>query len=502
VARPVARIAVLASLMLVAGLASVQATGDDRLKPEALASCWDCHRVVQGECPPLQTFATLVPASEAGALPGGPFDLPVQVQNAWCADFYAVRVNLNLTNAPSLGFVSGVPTVAQVVDAAIALDPQQAQREQRSQPMMVDIPAGETHLDVHLRPPAGLTGSDLALLVYPPGTDLDGAPPITRDEGAQGAEETYVLEGRAALTEKGYGRWTFFAQARLVPANGGGIVVPSPDQDVPFQLEVNARSDSADTRIGSVTGADPGHPVAKAATLPVTFQLVALAPPAEGERVSLSVDVWPHYFHNNNRPAEDDDENVTKVHPVDIPVVNEGGRTVVRSGAAPDTVVGTVVNGPTMATASEAVGYATAFLLVSSVGTGGMFGKASRRGLNHVFGSAKRRVAFHNFLSYGILLAAAVHATLFIIEAAYEWTLGLIWGGLAVLALVGLGVTGAIQVPLIRSWSYGAWRWTHYGMAVAAIVFTLVHVALDGVHFTDIQRALDWSDPLAPGAPT
>ena len=41
-------------------------------------------------------------------------------------------------------------------------------------------------------------------------------------------------------------------------------------------------------------------------------------------------------------------------------------------------------------------------------------------------------------------------------------------------------------------------RYPDYGMAIAAIVFTLVHMALDGVHFGFVQEAIDWNDPLDP----
>lgn len=64
--------------------------------------------------------------------------------------------------------------------------------------------------------------------------------------------------------------------------------------------------------------------------------------------------------------------------------------------------------------------------------------------------------------------------------------------------MFGLGLTGAFQVGMIRRWNYAAWRWSHYGLAVGAILFTLVHMALDGVHFDFIQETIDWTDPLDP----
>lgn len=502
VASLVVRAALVALLLGVGGLAVVQAKhiGDDRLKPEAQATCWDCHLVTQNDCPPLQTFVGLLPGEGAGAEPGQGFDFTVQAQDAWCSDLYAVRVNLDLTNAPSLGFASGVPAVDELIPEAIQVDPQRANEAHRK-PVPIDIPAGETHMEVRLRPvPAGPTGSDLTLLVYPPGYDVNGAPVLAPiNAGGQGDEEVFIVEDRAQFAQYGYGTWTFVAEGRILPADGGGVVLPSPQGTVSFELDVDAVADSAEARVLSIVTADPGHPIKQAGGTPLTFSLVALAEPAPEETIALSADVWPHYTHKNSADLrQDDDENVTKLHPEAVPVIFVQGRTTIRGTLTPETTIAFPHNGATMATVSEAIGYATAFLLVSSIVTGGMFGKASRRGLNGVFGTAKRRVAFHNFLSYGILLAASMHTALFVIEAAFHWTLGLLWGGIAVCALLGLGVTGAIQVPLIRRWGYGGWRWTHYGLAVAAIVFTIVHALLDGVHFADIQNAVGWQDPLAP----
>jgi hypothetical protein len=145
-----------------------------------------------------------------------------------------------------------------------------------------------------------------------------------------------------------------------------------------------------------------------------------------------------------------------------------------------------------LARLSEAVGYASSFLLISSIASGGMFGKASRRGLNRLFQSAKRRVAFHNVLSYWLTLLAAAHAVLFLFQDVYAWTQGILFGGLAIAAMLGLGVTGALQVPMIRRWDYATWRWTHYGLTVATLLFTLIHFLLEGANFVAVQNALHW----------
>jgi hypothetical protein len=136
------------------------------------------------------------------------------------------------------------------------------------------------------------------------------------------------------------------------------------------------------------------------------------------------------------------------------------------------------------------------FLLVFSMITGGVFGKATRRWQNHLFRSAKRRVAFHNFVSYLLTFFAAAHTALFLWEPGFPWTLGMIWGTGALVAMMLLGVTGALQVPMVRRWNYATWRWTHLALALASVLLTIVHVLLDGANFTEFAEWVGWDDPF------
>ncbi len=486
-----------AFLVFLAFAASVTAQdADSTPKPERFTTCWDCHQVTQGDAPPLATFANLMPPSEAGAALGEPFDYVVRVQNAWMHEARSARVELNLTNAPSLAFASDIDRLREVLDGVIEYDAAAAAEPQQAA-LTYDIPFGHTHLEVRLRPSdTSALGPDLALLVYPGRSAAEGDA-IVVDAARRGGEEVFVVADRQSMATYGYGNWTFAAQARFLPDDPTlGPALPIGMQ-VPFEIQLDAFAEPSVERVAAV-GNRALVPAGSATQLP--FRLVGVGVPGANESVAVKVDLWAHYRHAT--VGQDDDENATKEHPRAIPVVDGGGFPVLRPEVKPgtDVFVG-VHNGPTMATLSEAVGYAAAFLLVASIVSGGLFGKASRRGLNALFGTAKRRVGFHNFLSYGLTAAALGHLVLFIVEAAFHWTLGLIWGGLAILALLGLGVTGAIQVPLVRAWGYAGWRWTHFALALAALAFTLAHALLDGVHFAGLQEALGWGNPLEP-APT
>lgn len=487
-------LAILVLLAVVAGAAAQATEGESVAKPERTVTCWDCHQTVQGNAPPIKTFVNFIPPVQAGSDElHEPFDYIVQVQNAWSSEFRATRVGLDLTGAPSLAFASDIPDLVKRLPGSIPFDPAAA-TQPRQAAVTQEIPFGHTELQVQLIPGDAdeVTGPDLALLIYPGKGSAEGDP-ISVDAQRRGGTETFVAD-RALLEQHGAGNWTFAAQARLLPDDPSlGPAAPL-GTSVPFEIDLAAHAKPITERVAAVAS-NALVPAGGAIQLP--FRLVGVAEPAAGESVALKADVWAHYTHKTNGP--DDDANATKQHPVALPVVDGGGFPVLQADLTPSTTVAlSVHNGPSLATVSEAVGYATTFLMLGSIASGGMFGKASRRQLNVLFGTARRRVAFHNFLSYGLILAAGVHLALFLVEAAYHWTLGLIWGGLALVALLGLGVTGAIQVPLVRAWSYAGWRWTHYGLAAASLLFSLAHLLLDGVHFADIQQAVGWSNPLEP----
>jgi hypothetical protein len=440
--------------------------------PERDTTCWGCH---VSWAPPLRTFYEIVPPAEAGAAPGQEFDFVVQLANIWTppGDGPYIRFlepTLDLSRAPSLTFGGGpdpiegveVPGVANVDPFGLTSSPVARGSVQ------LPVPVGMTVLEVDLRPGSNSAAPPTLTLVL---RDPGGAEVLRQRAPAPGQPVQVVVE------QPGAGNWTADVQVDNLPDLGA----PSA-QGVPFVVTYSARADTS----GEVALAQPQSlNLPKGQSFLFTFGLRAVSAPQPGEEVGLVVNATVYY--NTTKPYD---------QPLRVQTAADGRTIIVGPSEPPGAPA--PFNGFTLDTLSEAIGYAAAFLLIASIWTGGMFGKASRRQLNTVFGSAKRRVAFHNFLSYGILLVATVHTVLFIVETAYHWTLGLIWGGLAILAMFGLGLTGAFQVGMIRRWNYAFWRWSHYGLAVAAILFTLVHMVLDGVHFGFVQEFLGWDDPLDP----
>ena len=433
---------------------------------------------------------------------GKSFDLSLTVQKAWNKggpnggyQVKAGEVDIDLRGAPSLQFDPNVEDYRADATGSITLNPAAPTTPQGNVTPIL-IPAGVSSITFRVTPSnQGPDGPDLTLIVGPAGQGVS----IRQPSGGRGQGIELVLVSENATPYIGtlvdVGAETQMVDNSVVPP----VILTA--TSVAFSIEVVASFDLQNVR--TFQGTFPKVLSGPGASFLLPVPLIATAEPQAGEQVRITVNTTGYGDHpgvpgtggtidwgNFTDPAKDG-----AVTPLVIDVTMKDGKVML---TPQETVIvrPSVQNGATMVTISEVIGYAAAFLLISSIASGGMLGKASRRSLNTLFGSAKRRVAFHNFLSYGIILASLVHMVLFLIEAFYEWTLGLIWGGLATLAMLGLGVTGALQVPMIRRWSYGVWRWNHYGMTVAVIVFTLVHMLLDGVHFGDVQGFLGWKDPL------
>lgn len=451
-------------------------------------SCWPCH---VGWSPPLKTFFDIIPPAEAGAAVDQEFEYVVRLQGVWAPPgdgpyLRFVAPTLDLGAAPSLTFAGGPePIVGLELPGAVNLQPAGPGTPVGRASVVQEIPIGMTVVDVTLQPTdPGPTGPTFTMKVYTGGAEKFSA------RAAGPGQPVQKSFGGDELALLGFGNWTVEAVADDLQSFG----VPRGVGGQGFAVIITARAETSGV---TALQLPLNTNVPKGASYLFTYGLKATGQPGPDEAIGLVVNVTEYYQHKDK--GTDDYANVTKAYgpPLKVQAAPDGRIIIV---GPQDSVSGVPqpFNGWSIDTLSEAIGYMTAFLLLSSIWTGGMFGKGSRRQLNTVFGSAKRRVAFHNFLSYGIILAATVHTVLFIVETAYYWTLGVLWGGLAILAMFGLGITGAWQVGMIRRWNYAIWRWTHFGLSLAAILFTLVHMGLDGVHFGFIQEPLGWNDPLDP----
>lgn len=494
------RILVLLVVLLVAVLAAAQ----DPENPDGPTSlrdseCYQCHTVEVVAGPQLVLpYAIRVPLGTEFPV-DETTEYRIEVANPWTAAVYDLIAVMDISEAPALGFASDQDPVHRQEEATLAT----AVAETRAVQADFEVPAGATDVRFRLVPAAqeSTLAPDLTLHLWPPGRDPATSDPIAVDDTGNGGTEVFHIQGGADVASLGVGTWNVEAWQDVT----GDAPASLTDQDVTFFFDAwsNVTGEVRQVQSSDVRLGDKLNPDLPGATN-LTWRLKAIAPPTAEDRITLTVNGTLHWTHSTGS-SEYDTWRFTRT--VSWPLGVDGASPTGGPGPSPTTRPDIGDDGDTpppppppaipWARIGEIVGYVSAFLLPLSMLTGGVFGKASRRGLNKVFGTAKRRVAFHNLLSYLLTFVAAVHTGLFIWEPGFRWTLGIIWGGGAILAMLLLGVTGAFQVPLIRSTNFGVWRWTHFWLGIAALVLTVVHILLDGVHFTDIAEAVGWQDPLA-----
>ncbi|MHB8633800.1 MAG: ferric reductase-like transmembrane domain-containing protein [Thermoplasmatota archaeon] len=486
--------ALLAAAFLAVGATVAVPGGTPTPKAQETTQCWTCHSTFS---PPLKHFTNIIPpdhfdaptAKQTQTLLPTQVDDSIRVNNGYEHEITHTETSMDLRHAPSLAFGAAPKPFSKDLSGLIPVRPPgvtttippTAAPQSDAQALFVPEDAG----GVTLCTDAGAAGPRLTLAVF---VGNATATPYTYT-AAQGGDPVCVPAADAPHIR---GNVTARTSFDLPDAADPGYAPPP--GGVPYTLHLNVTFGGS--RLLQVLASNQLIP--KHQNKLFTFRLLDAGKPGDGEYVTLTVNTTVHYQHINPSEPGGDWENITTVLVVPVTDDGQGGAAML----APTTVVTTVVlqNGATVSRISEAVGYASAFLLIASNWSGGLFGAASRRSLNRLFSGAKRRVAFHNFLSYGLTAAALAHTLLFLLRFTrdYQITLGLIWGSLAILSMFGLGVTGALQIPMIRRWNYETWRVTHYWMGIAAVGFTVIHMLLDGGNFAFFQDWVHWHDPFLP----
>jgi hypothetical protein len=187
-----------------------------------------------------------------------------------------------------------------------------------------------------------------------------------------------------------------------------------------------------------------------------------------------------HYWHRSGGGYDWD--NYTRVRTSHVVVADQYVGPLTAAGTIP------VVGGDARTEIAILVGFASAALLPPALVVAGTYGRGSRRFFNNLLGGARRRVMFHSAVSLGLSGAALVHVALFLLDAKYTSLKGLLWGGLGLVALLGLALTGYYQVPLIQRFGHRWWRNVHLLLGALAVAFTAWHALMDGSHFLELKR--------------
>lgn len=484
---PVPRWSVLL-LALLAGLATAQDLVHEELRD---TRCWECHQADPNTPTPLRQFWQGVPEEVTVT---GPTSVGLNVQNTWYQDITRLTTVLDLSEAPSLAFVDErAPLNRTVTGSAHRVAPSVTPAPPPQIVPVVDTPPAYGNLTIHV--PEGATSLVLSLMDVEPNAgpyiewQVHTLAPDPLEVVSQSVDSQIHMSHPTQFLQHGYGEWRIEARIPNTDPSGfpniyGERVALRAHLEVAFDPTARVAVLSSDSLL------EPGQ------TERFTWTLQQRATPGPDEHVQWHINGTVHHEHLVTSNAIDEAHVTTRIR---LPVQADGGARI-----QSDVVLVEVpqTGGSLLVPIAEILGYVAGASILLSLLTGGLFGRTSRRWLNTLFGSARQRVAFHNVLSYGILLFSTVHLVMFLWHAfdggPYHWTLGLLWGGLGMIGLFGLGLTGAMQVPMLRRWNYATWRWTHFGLAMLALVASTVHLLLDGAHFGAVQEAVGWHDPLDP----
>lgn len=510
--------AVLVVLLLL--LAAVVAVAQSPFGPpeyevwnDANAECWKCHKPGAYD-PDMDPFLVILP-SDTTFSAGDAFELETSLKSVWQSDqgdytLSDFRITMDITNATSLAFVSDEEPIDETVPGTVPIDPTAIFADpstpvadptyltrEHGGHVVLQVPAGATDITFTLMPTdtSAVTGPDLSLKLHPNTAEPGDAPAFVIDGAGRGLPERFRADTPAELGALGGGNLS--VEATLIPLNTNEPG-PPPVGPVGFTVQMQAWFNASANVKQVLTSSDVIAPNQQ--TL-IAWRLTALTDPAPGESIRFAVNLTTFYEHDGGDESQNWSD-LTYFQTIPLTAVDDG--FVIGSADGP-IIVPQEPSAVSLAAISEAIGYIGGILLIVSIVSGGMFGKATRRWQNRIFGAARRRVAFHNFLSYGLTAFALAHMFIFIWDLpgalsgdGYHWLVGVLLGGPAILAMLLLGVTGAIQVPMIRRWNYGTWRWTHFWLAIAALAFTVAHLLLDGANFGFIRDAIGYQDPLVP----
>ncbi len=480
--------------------ADISANINDPPTGRKLSECYTCHKDGGGSYGPAMTDTYLILTPEETIIPvGEKTEFMVSVKNAWTPETDRFVASVDLSNATGIAHASDKDDILTTYPGVVEIVPGETvgQRDSfHATRLNFDIEGGVTELVITLEPTNDeepLRGY-LGLRLWPSSVDPSKTvdPNLEFVAETKGGSVTFTVTGAGEIVALGVGTW----EAEVFVPDVFQTGDPSSEVSQEFDLHVDQFFKETGEPI-AFGGSDEVLPDVRdgpTAQVDIPFVMTLATLPEGPGTISITVVAREFYDHEPNVSQWDQWLFTKTIEVIAVPIPEENAVRIQGTGviAAPE-----LVEGIAWDRIGEVIGYVSGFLIVASIYTGGMFGKATRRQLNSVFGTAKRRVAFHNFLSYGILLTAVVHTVMFIwVETAFDWTKGIIWGGIAILAMIGLGVTGAMQVPMIRRWNYATWRWSHFYLAIATMLFTVVHIFLDGQNFADFQGTIGYTDPF------
>ncbi len=434
------------------------------------ATCLDCHEAEGMQYAVLRTTPFVeIPTGE-------PLELDVVIANPWLHEVTSALVTLNLSQAPGLTFekpddidLEEDLTVSPTESTNVTFPVEAGATAVVARMEQTEDPSGRglNDVDTQLWLPDGDTISasrDGIVLTNP----LEGEDP--REPTPARTVEQIPVDDPERLAQTG--DWN------LEVARQAGPV----DDPIHVRVHVYYNTTNVLTQgVNEIIGPEQSH----ARTFTVQGQ-------ETGEvTVQYSAQMTSYYEHPSGIQAQDEGNET-----LEGSTTFEIGEQLRTDDPGPTVPETPPVNWPMNARSwGEVTGFIGFFLVPLALILGGAFGRRNVLWVNKITGSARVRVLWHNAISFTLLFITLVHLGFFLYEPAFEWSVGMVWGGLSTLSLIGLGITGGFQRSIARSIGYAQWRLLHIAMAVAFIATLLVHVLVDGVHFDWARTWLGFDTP-------
>lgn len=459
------------AVMVLAGLPGLGQGVTEPAGELADAECYGHHK--QEGFRSMDLFPTVVQQVPKGEI----FAFEMTIRNPWLHELQDLYGYVDVSDAPAIALEGGAdPTEVTLPAQTIAGGPDRY--ETASYPIEVQPNATEFYVAVNGDPgteipvPRLRERADFDLTLTSPGGEivLTGPDPSPPDENFLNPQmaSTWVEEIRVNqrnLTNGGPGTWTLSVAYRGVDPQGtfdlsygvyynvtGIVLLPGP----------------------AVLGPNEAH----------TFTFNLRVKDVEGLQRMRYGGIGVAY-HEHTDANIGDIGNYDKWNSMQY----QTGATLVVNSVEIGDIGGADLLGPVLRRWSQVIGLAASFIMIPALVFGGTFGKGSVAWMNRIFGGPRRRVLFHNSMSFWLLGLSVLHIFLFLYEAFWNWSHGLVWGGLSLACMVGLGVTGATQRSFVARWGFNRWRFVHFALGTLVFAFVLVHLVADGSHFAPIREA-------------
>lgn len=493
----------LALLCIVLAIAAAvaqepQNSGADKLED---SECYECHKPGGpggGRSALVEMF--IVEVDEVYVTPGEPFDFNVTVTNTWYALEFDIQAELDLSRVSALSFAADIPPTSDSggteIPGATITD-----RDAKSAETTFEVPFGATDFVFSIQ--QDQTGDNAATLraeMWAPGVPTDGPP-----SSQLSLPGSYVIRGSQEIADRD-GTYT-------VRISRDGLL------DDLNQLDAVQQTQSVTTRwnawynitdqktqfVESPIELDGDHEDNLNFTS-FGWKLYAETLPKEGESVDIEVELTAHYDHAASQSQFDTWRFGKSLRfPFTFPELVDGeelpdGFTIGNNETEKQPEIIAASETIPLARIGEILGYAGALLVISSLATGSILGRPLKWFFQLFFRKARKRIVYHNFTSHALVWVALAHLGLFLYEAQYHWTVGLFFGGISILMMFVLALTGIFQIPMIRGTNYWTWRIIHYGSAFILIFSVAAHILMDGIHFDFVQDEVanyyEWNDPI------